>query len=108
MLLSRWAIRTLWLKEFWPGLALEYGRTRRVYSPAKITTLRNRMLDAESQGWQYSKAWVESHRLKSKGVDFVAARSGRAADSSAGRQGRGVWGVKTEKRVRGEALHAER
>ena len=60
------------------------------------------MLDAESQGWHYSKSWVEAHRLEVLSLlDYVRARGAvRAADfeRTDGKAG-GWWEWKTEKRA---------
>src|SRR5205085_54846 len=63
---------------------------------------RHRMLDAESQGWHYSRRWVEAHREEvERLLAFIRERGAvRSADfaRSDGKAG-GWWEWKTEKRA---------
>ena len=93
-----------WLEELLAeGEIFEYWSHEACFLPAEDYPLyRHRMLDAESQGWHYSKAWVEAHRLEVEALlAHVRARGAvRAADfeRTDGKAG-GWWEWKTEKRA---------
>ncbi len=93
-----------WLGELLAEAKLfEYWSHEACFLPVEDYPLyRHRMLDAESQGWHYSKAWVEAHRLEIGALlDYVRARGAvRAADfeRTDGKAG-GWWEWKTEKRA---------
>ncbi len=93
-----------WLEELLAGGSLfEYWSHEACFLPVEDYPLyRHRMLDAESQGWHYSKSWVEAHRLEVEALlDFIRARGAvRAADfeRTDGKAG-GWWEWKTEKRA---------
>jgi uncharacterized protein len=93
-----------WLEELLAeGKLFEYWSHEACFLPAEDYPLyRHRMLDAESQGWHYSKSWVESHRLEVAALlSHVRARGAvRAADfeRTDGKAG-GWWEWKTEKRA---------
>src|ERR1044071_7399382 len=93
-----------WLEELLAeGQIFEYWSHEACFLPIEDYPLyRHRMLDASSQGWHYSRSWVESHRrdierllayIRERGavrsVDFART------DGKAG----GWWEWKTEKRA---------
>lgn len=93
-----------WLEELLAeGQLFEYWSHEACFLPVEDYPLyRHRMLDASSQGWHYSRSWVESHRLE---VDHLLAFIGergavRSADFARtdGKAG-GWWEWKTEKRA---------
>jgi uncharacterized protein YcaQ len=95
---------TAWLGELLAeGSVFEYWSHEACFLPVEDYPLyRHRMLDAESQGWHYSKAWVEAHRLEvSALLEHVRARGAvRSSDfvRTDGKAG-GWWEWKTEKRA---------
>lgn len=95
---------TAWLDELLAGGSIfEYWSHEACFLPIEDYPLyRHRMLDAESQGWHYSKSWVEAHRLEvATLLDYVRARGAvRASDfeRTDGKAG-GWWEWKTEKRA---------
>jgi uncharacterized protein len=95
---------TRWLDELLAeGKLFEYWSHEACFLPAEDYPLyRHRMLDAGSQGWHYSRAWVESHRSEVERVLAFVRESGavRSADfeRTEGKAG-GWWEWKTEKRA---------
>src|SRR3712207_5376511 len=93
-----------WLDELLAeGKIFEYWSHEACFLPAEDFPLyRHRMLDAESQGWHYSRAWVEAHRLEVERLLAHVREHGavRSADfeRTDGKPG-GWWEWKTEKRV---------
>jgi uncharacterized protein len=93
-----------WLEELLTeGQLFEYWSHEACFLPIEDYPLyRYRMLDAGSQGWHYSRSWVESHRLEVKGLlAFIGERGAvRSADFARtdGKAG-GWWEWKTEKRA---------
>ncbi|MBA3242528.1 MAG: winged helix-turn-helix domain-containing protein [Acidobacteria bacterium] len=93
-----------WLDELLAGGSIfEYWSHEACFLPIEDYPLyRHRMLDAESQGWHYSKSWVEAHRLEVASLlEYVRARGAvRASDfeRTDGKAG-GWWEWKTEKRA---------
>lgn len=93
-----------WLDELLAeGKLFEYWSHEACFLPAEDYPLyRHRMLDAESQGWHYSRAWVEAHRQEvERLLAFVRERGPvRSADFARtdGKAG-GWWEWKTEKRA---------
>ena len=93
-----------WLDELLAeGRIFEYWSHEACFLPAEDFPLyRHRMLDAESQGWHYSRAWVEAHRREVEQLlAYVRERGAvRSADfeRADGKAG-GWWEWKTEKRA---------
>jgi uncharacterized protein len=93
-----------WLEELLAaGRLFEYWSHEASFLPAEDYPLyRHRMLDAESQGWHYSRRWVESHRGDvERLLAFIRERGAvRSADFARtdGKAG-GWWEWKTEKRA---------
>jgi uncharacterized protein len=93
-----------WLDELLAeGSIFEYWSHEACFLPAEDYTLyRHRMLNAESMGWKYSRAWVDEHRREVDWLrDFIRERGPvRAADFERrdGKAG-GWWEWKTEKRA---------
>ncbi len=93
-----------WLDELLAeGRLFEYWSHEACFLPVEDYPLyRHRMLDAESQGWHYSRAWVESHRAEvERLLAFIRERGAvRSADFARtdGKAG-GWWEWKTEKRA---------
>jgi len=93
-----------WLDELLAGGKLfEYWSHEACFLPVEDYPLyRHRMLDAESQGWHYSRRWVEAHREEvERLLAFIRERGAvRSADfaRSDGKAG-GWWEWKTEKRA---------
>jgi uncharacterized protein YcaQ len=95
---------TRWLDELLAeGSLFEYWSHEACFLPAEDYPLyRHRMLDAESQGWHYSRRWVESHRKDVERLLAYIREHGavRSADFARtdGKAG-GWWEWKTEKRA---------
>ena len=93
-----------WLDELLiEGAIFEYWSHEACFLPIEDFPLyRHRMLNAESLGWKYSKAWVETHRQEVEHVlAFIRERGPvRSADFERqdGKAG-GWWEWKTEKRA---------
>ncbi|HZB45395.1 MAG TPA: crosslink repair DNA glycosylase YcaQ family protein [Pyrinomonadaceae bacterium] len=93
-----------WLDELLAeGKLFEYWSHEACFLPREDYPLyRHRMLDAESQGWHYSRPWVEAHRQDvERLLAFIRERGPvRAADfeRTDGKAG-GWWEWKTEKRA---------
>lgn len=93
-----------WLEELLSeGKIFEYWSHEACFLPEEDYALyRHRMLEADSQGWHYSRRWVESHRLEVEQLlDLIRVRGAvRAADfeRTDGKTG-GWWEWKTEKRA---------
>lgn len=93
-----------WLDELLAsGRIFEYWSHEACFLPAEDFALyRHRMLDAESQGWHYSRAWVEAHAAEVSALLEHVRRHGavRSADFARtdGKAG-GWWEWKTEKRA---------
>jgi uncharacterized protein len=93
-----------WLEELLTeGKIFEYWSHEACFIPIEDYPLyRHRMLDADSQGWHYSRSWVESHRLDVEFLlSFIRERGAvRSADFARtdGKAG-GWWEWKTEKRA---------
>lgn len=93
-----------WLDELLAeGKLFEYWAHEACFLPIEDYPLyRHRMLDAESQGWHYSRAWVEAHRAEvERLLAFIRERGAvRSADFARtdGKAG-GWWEWKTEKRA---------
>ena len=93
-----------WLEELLAeGQLFEYWSHEACFLPIEDYPLyRHRMLDASSQGWHYSRSWVESHRLDiERLLAFIGERGAvRSADFARtdGKAG-GWWEWKTEKRA---------
>ncbi|HYP53796.1 MAG TPA: crosslink repair DNA glycosylase YcaQ family protein, partial [Pyrinomonadaceae bacterium] len=93
-----------WLDELLAeGKLFEYWSHEACFLPVEDFRLyRGRMLAAESQGWHFSRAWVEAHRLEIQQLLAHVRERGavRAADfeRTDGRGG-GWWEWKTEKRA---------
>jgi len=93
-----------WLDELLAeGRLFEYWSHEACFLPAEDYPLyRHRMLDAESQGWHYSRLWVESHRKEvERLLAYIRERGAvRSADFARtdGKAG-GWWEWKTEKRA---------
>jgi uncharacterized protein YcaQ len=93
-----------WLDELLAeGLLFEYWSHEACFLPIEDYPLyRHRMLDASSQGWHYSRSWVESHRPDlERLLAFIRERGAvRSADFARtdGKTG-GWWEWKTEKRA---------
>ena len=93
-----------WLEELLAeGQLFEYWSHEACFLPVEDYPLyRHRMLDAESQGWHYSRPWVESHRQDvDRLLAFIRERGAvRSADFARtdGKAG-GWWEWKTEKRA---------
>lgn len=94
----------LWLDELLAeGAIFEYWAHEACFLPVEDYKLyRHRMLDAETLGWKYSRAWVEAHRgevdqllkhIRTRGA--VRAADFKRSDGKAG----GWWEWKTEKRA---------
>jgi Uncharacterized protein conserved in bacteria len=85
------------------GKLFEYWSHEACFLPVEDFPLyRHRMLNAESLGWKYSRAWVASHRKEVASLlEFIRERGPvRAADfeRTDGKAG-GWWEWKTEKRA---------
>jgi uncharacterized protein YcaQ len=93
-----------WLDELLAdGQLFEYWSHEACFLPIEDYPLyRHRMLDASSQGWHYSRSWVEAHRPDLKRIlAFIRERGAvRSADFARtdGKAG-GWWEWKTEKRA---------
>jgi len=93
-----------WLEELLAeGQLFEYWSHEACFLPIEDYPLyRHRMLDAGSQGWHYSRSWVESHRLDVERLLALIRERGavRSADFARtdGKAG-GWWEWKTEKRA---------
>lgn len=93
-----------WLEELLAeGKLFEYWSHEASFLPVEDYPLyRHRMLDAEAQGWHYSRPWVESHRLEVESLLAHIRERGavRSADFARtdGKAG-GWWEWKTEKRA---------
>lgn len=93
-----------WLEELLAeGKLFEYWSHEACFLPVEDYPLyRHRMLDAEAQGWHYSRRWVEAHREEiERLLAFVRERGPvRSADfeRTDGKAG-GWWEWKTEKRA---------
>lgn len=93
-----------WLEDLLAeGKLFEYWSHEACFLPAEDYPLyRHRMLDAESQGWHYSRPWVESHRREVESLLALIRERGavRSADfeRTDGKAG-GWWEWKTEKRA---------
>jgi uncharacterized protein YcaQ len=93
-----------WLEELLAdGEIFEYWSHEACFLPAEDFALyRHRMLDAESQGWHYSRAWVERHRIEVEQLLAHVRERGpvRSSDFTRddGKKG-GWWEWKTEKRA---------
>ena len=93
-----------WLEELLAeGQLFEYWSHEACFLPVEDYPLyRHRMLDAGSQGWHYSRPWVEAHRAEVEHLlAFVRERGAvRSADFARtdGKAG-GWWEWKTEKRA---------
>jgi uncharacterized protein YcaQ len=93
-----------WLDELLAeGQLFEYWSHEACLLPIEDYPLyRHRMLDASSQGWHYSRSWVESHcRDLERLLAFIRERGAvRSADFARadGKSG-GWWEWKTEKRA---------
>jgi uncharacterized protein YcaQ len=93
-----------WLEELLAeGKLFEYWSHEACFLPIEDYPLyRHRMLDAGSQGWHYSRPWVESHRQDVERLLALIRERGavRSADFARtdGKAG-GWWEWKTEKRA---------
>ncbi|MGB8511019.1 MAG: crosslink repair DNA glycosylase YcaQ family protein [Pyrinomonadaceae bacterium] len=93
-----------WLEELLDeGAIFEYWSHEACFLPVEDFALyRHRMLDAESMGWKYSKAWVAAHRLEVEAVLAHVRERGAVRSSdferTDGKAG-GWWEWKTEKRA---------
>jgi uncharacterized protein YcaQ len=93
-----------WLDELLAeGQLFEYWSHEACFLPIEdYPFYRHRMLNADSQGWHYSRSWVESHRLDIECLlAFIRERGAvRSADfvRTDGKAG-GWWEWKTEKRA---------
>lgn len=93
-----------WLEELLAeGRIFEYWSHEACFLPVEDYPLyRHRMLAADSQGWHYSRPWVESHRRDlERLLAFIRERGAvRSADFARtdGKAG-GWWEWKTEKRA---------
>ena len=93
-----------WLDELLvEGKLFEYWSHEACFLPVEDYRLyRHRMLDAESMGWKYSKAFAEKNRLEiARLLDFIRARGAvRSSDfeRTDGKAG-GWWEWKLEKRA---------
>jgi uncharacterized protein YcaQ len=93
-----------WLEDLLAeGQLFEYWSHEACFLPIEDYPLyRHRMLDANSQGWHYSRSWVESHRLDIECLLAHIRERGavRSADFARtdGKAG-GWWEWKTEKRA---------
>ncbi|MCA1594511.1 MAG: winged helix DNA-binding domain-containing protein [Acidobacteria bacterium] len=93
-----------WLEELLSeGAIFEYWSHEACFLPVEDFALyRHRMLDAESLGWKYSKAWVRAHRPAIEQLLALIRERGpvRSADfeRTDGKAG-GWWEWKTEKRA---------
>jgi uncharacterized protein YcaQ len=93
-----------WLDELLAeGKLFEYWSHEACFLPIEDYPLyRHRMLNAESQGWHYSRSWVETHRTEVERLLAVIRERGavRSADFARtdGKAG-GWWEWKTEKRA---------
>ena len=93
-----------WLDELLAeGRLFEYWSHEACFLPIEDYPLyRHRMLDAASQGWHYSRPWVESHRQDVERLLALIRERGavRSADFARtdGKAG-GWWEWKTEKRA---------
>lgn len=93
-----------WLEELLAeGKLFEYWSHEACFLPAEDYPLyRHRMLDADAQGWHYSRRWVEAHRAEvERLLAFIRERGAvRSADFARtdGKAG-GWWEWKTEKRA---------
>ncbi|HEX8921886.1 MAG TPA: crosslink repair DNA glycosylase YcaQ family protein [Pyrinomonadaceae bacterium] len=94
----------VWLDELLAeGAIFEYWAHEACFLPTEDYSLyRHRMLDAETLGWKYSRAWVEAHRGEVEQLlEHIRKRGAvRAADfeRSDGKAG-GWWEWKMEKRA---------
>src|ERR1043166_9495821 len=92
-----------WLEELLAeGELFEYWSHEACFLPAEDYPLyRHRMLDADAQGWHYSRRWVEAHRAEvERLLAYIRERGAvRSADFARtdGKAG-GWWEWKTEKR----------
>ena len=93
-----------WLEELLAeGELFEYWSHEACFLPAEDYPLyRHRMLDADAQGWHYSRRWVEAHRAEvERLLAYIRERGAvRSADFARtdGKAG-GWWEWKTEKRA---------
>jgi uncharacterized protein len=93
-----------WLEELLAeGELFEYWSHEACFLPAEDYPLyRHRMLDADAQGWHYSRRWVEAHRAEVEQLlAYIRERGAvRSADFARtdGKAG-GWWEWKTEKRA---------
>jgi uncharacterized protein len=93
-----------WLEELLAeGKIFEYWSHEACFLPAEDYPLyRHRMLDADAQGWHYSRRWVEAHRAEVEQLlAYIRERGAvRSADFARtdGKAG-GWWEWKTEKRA---------
>jgi uncharacterized protein YcaQ len=93
-----------WLEELLAeGRIFEYWSHEACFLPIEdYPFYRHRMLDADSQGWHYSRSWVESHR---RDVEYLLAfirehGAVRSADfARTDGKASGWWEWKTEKRA---------
>jgi uncharacterized protein YcaQ len=93
-----------WLDELLTeGKLFEYWSHEACFLPVEDYPLyRHRMLDAEAQGWHYSRRWVEAHREEiARLLDRIRERGAvRSADfERTGGKAGGWWEWKTEKRA---------
>ncbi|HEX8495392.1 MAG TPA: crosslink repair DNA glycosylase YcaQ family protein [Pyrinomonadaceae bacterium] len=93
-----------WLDELLSeGAIFEYWSHEACFLPIEDFPLyRHRMLNAESLGWKYSKAWVEAHRQEVEQLlEFIREHGPvRSADfERRDGQAGGWWEWKTEKRA---------
>jgi uncharacterized protein len=93
-----------WLDELLAeGQLFEYWSHEACFLPIEDYPLyRHRMLDASSQGWHYSRPWVESHRQDiERLLAFISERGAVRSVDFARTDGKasGWWEWKTEKRA---------
>jgi uncharacterized protein YcaQ len=93
-----------WLDELLAeGHLFEYWSHEACLLPIEDYPLyRHRMLDASSQGWHYSRAWVESHRQVLEHLLALIRERGAARSADFARtdgKAGGWWEWKTEKRA---------
>jgi uncharacterized protein YcaQ len=93
-----------WLDELLTeGAIFEYWSHEACFLPVEDFALyRHRMLNAESLGWKYSRAWVEAHRAEiERLLEYIRERGPVRSIDFERRDGKagGWWEWKTEKRA---------
>jgi uncharacterized protein len=93
-----------WLEELLAeGQLFEYWSHEACFLPIEDYPLyRHRMLDADSQGWHYSRSWVESHRRDVERLLAFIREHGAVRSADFARtdgKGGGWWEWKMEKRA---------